>query len=83
MLLLYCNRHQKQEFAMKVVQKISMGLENQKSSANVEVLVQQLFTSITVHVHIGQLLGAYFAKEIARTISDDISCKQRFLALKE
>jgi hypothetical protein len=32
------NRHQKQEFAMKVVQKISMGLENQKSSANVEVL---------------------------------------------
>jgi hypothetical protein len=53
------------------------------SAANVEVLVQQLFTSITVHVHIGQLLGAYFAKEIARTISDDNSCKQRFLALKE
>jgi hypothetical protein len=46
------------------------------AAANVEVLVQQLFTSITVHVDVGELLGAYFTKEIARTISDDISCKQ-------
>lgn len=42
------------------------------AATDVEVFVQQLLTSITVHVHIGQLFSAYFAEEITRTISADV-----------
>lgn len=39
------------------------------TAANVEIFVQQLFASITMHVHIGQLFSAYFTKEITCTVS--------------